>query len=95
MGKLISFNNNPVKQLRDEVDEKTRRIEQLQQELHHYKRIAALEQSTSDLLKLQVVDLQSNISSLAGHLKILQENLDGVKTKLAQTDALKAQTPKK
>jgi len=89
MGKLISFHDNPVTELKKELKEKEKQLQQAQHELAFFKSIYSTTHSIGDLLKLQLADLTSNVMLLQGHLKLVQENLNSVRTKLDNLEEMK------
>ena len=89
MGKLISFHNNPVVELKKELKEKEQQLKQAQNELAFFKSIYSTTNSIGDLLKLQLVDISSNVMLLQGHLKLVQDNLSSVRSKLESLEQMK------
>jgi len=89
MGKLISFHDNPVTELKKELQEKEAQLKQTQHELAFFKSIYSTTNSIGDLMKLQVADLNSNVMILQGHLKLVQDNLNSVRTKIENLDQMK------
>lgn len=89
MGKIISFHDNPVVELKRELNEKEQQLKQAQNELAFFKSIYSTTSSIGDLLKLQLADLTSNVMLLQGHLKLVQDNLNSVRTKLDNLEQMK------
>lgn len=89
MGKLISFHDNPVTELKKELHEKEEQLKQTQHELAFFKSIYSTTNSIGDLLKLQMADLNSNVMILQGHLSLVQDNLNSVRTKIENLDQMK------
>ena len=89
MGKVISFHDNPVVELRKELQEKEKQLIQARHEAAFFKSIYSSTSSIGDLLKLQLADLNSNVMILQGHLKLVQDNLDSVRTKMENLDQMK------
>ena len=89
MGKLISFHDNPVVELKKELQEKEVLLKQTQHELAFFKSIYSTTNSIGDLLKLQLADLNSNVMILQGHLKLVQDNINSVRTKIDNLDQMK------
>lgn len=91
MSKIINFHHNPVTNIKKELLDKEKELEQAKQELEFFKRMYSQTASVSDLLKLEVSDLNSSITILEGHLKLIRENLGSLKKRLDQIDKQKAQ----
>ena len=89
MGKVISFHDNPVKGLKNELSKKEIEIEKIQRELTFFKHVYSSTSSIGDLLKLQLADITSNISLLEGHLSLVQTNLSSVRAKIEQLEQMK------
>lgn len=90
MSKLINFHDNPVMELRNELNKKEIELEELRRELSYFKHIYSSTSSIGDLLKLQLADITSNISLLEGHLTLVQNNLTSVKSKIDQLEQMKS-----
>lgn len=89
MGKLISFHGNPVTELKKELNEKEKQLKQAQHELSFFKSIYSTTHSIGDLMKLQLADLTSNVMLLQGHLNVVQDNLNSLRTKLDNLEEMK------
>lgn len=90
MGKLISFHDNPVTELKKELQQKDAQLKQTQHELAFFKSIYSTTNSIGDLMKLQMADLDSNVMILQGHLNLVRDNLDSVRTKIENLDKMKS-----
>lgn len=62
--------------------EKDLELETLRDEIELQKNKIAMMQSINDMLKLQIVDLLDNISSLQKHMSQIVNNIDVLKNKL-------------
>jgi len=91
MGKIIDFHGSPVANIKKELAEKEKELGTVKQELAFFKRMYSQTVSVSDLLKLEVSDLNANIVILQGHLKLIQDNLGTLKGRLEQVEKQKAQ----
>lgn len=89
MGKLISFHDNPVTELKKELAEQEKKLKQAQRELAFFKSIYSTTNSIGDLMKLQLADLSSNVMLLQGHLSMVQENLNAIRTKMENLEEMK------
>ena len=89
MGKIISFHDNPVVGLKNELKEKEKELEQARHELAFFKTLYSTTNAIGDLLKLQLADTTSNVMLLQGHLKLVQENLSSINTKIDNLEQMK------
>jgi len=86
MSKVIKFNDNPVKKTQEELISVKKQLTETKTELAFYKGLINHEKAISDLLKLQVLDIESNVETLISQLNTVDNNLKGLKLKLAQVD---------
>lgn len=91
MADIIDFHKNPVTNIKKDLKKKEKELNRAKEELAFFKRIYSATASTGDLLKLQLVDLESSITILQGHLNLVQQNLKNLKAKLAELDNAKSQ----
>lgn len=91
MADLINFFDNPVKNIKKELDQKQKELERTQKELSFFRHVYSATISVADLLKLQLADLKSNVVLLEGHLKLVNDNLDSLQTKISQIDRMRSQ----
>jgi hypothetical protein len=89
MGKIISFHDNPVVELKKELKEKDVELDRIRHELSFFKTLYSTTNSIGDLLKLQLADMTSNVMLLQGHLNLVQENLMSVRGKIENLDGMK------
>lgn len=82
MAEIINFNSNPYTEIKKELTETQKKLSDTEQELLFFKKVSAVTNSTTDLLKLQIADMESNVMILQGHLKMVTQNLQGIKSKL-------------
>lgn len=82
MAEIIDFNNNSYREIQRELTETQKKLTETQQELIFYKKVSAVTNSTTDLLRLQIADMESNVMILQGHLKMVTQNLQGMRAKL-------------
>jgi len=90
MADIISFHDNPVKKIQNELEKKIKELDRANEELTFFKHIYSATASVSELLKLQVADIKSNIILLEGHLKLVNENLSNLQNKLDNIDQMKS-----
>lgn len=89
MGKIISFHDNPVVELKKELKQKEEELDRAKHELAFFKTLYSTTSSVGDLLKLQLADMTSNVMLLQGHLNLVQENLSSIKGKIETLDQMK------
>ena len=89
MGKIISFHDNPVVELKKELKEKEVELDRVKHELAFFKTIYSTTNSIGDLLKLQIADIDTNVMLLQGHLNLVKENLMSIKNKIENLDQMK------
>lgn len=82
MAEIIDFNNNSYVEIQRELAETQKKLHQTEQELIFFRKVSAVTNSTTDLLKLQIADMESNVMILQGHLKMVTQNLQGIRAKL-------------
>ena len=85
----INFLKKTMQDLKKELQEKETQLQQARHELAFFKSIYSTTNSIGDLLKLQMADLNSNVMILQGHLKLVQENLNSIRTKIENLDQMK------
>ena len=86
---IINFHDNPVHNIKKELVKKEEELARANNELVFFKHIYSATTSVSELLKLQVADIRSNLVLLEGHLKLVNENLVNIQTKLDNVDKMK------
>lgn len=91
MADIINFHDNPIRNLKKELDQKEQELARANNELIFFKHLYSATTSVSELLKLQVADIRSNLVLLEGHLKLVNENLVNIQTKLDNVDKMKNQ----
>ena len=89
MGKIISFHDNPVAELKKELKEKEIELDRVKHELAFFKTIYSTTNSIGDLLKLQIADVSTNVMLLQGHLNLVQDNLTAIKNKIENAEQMK------
>lgn len=89
MADIINFHDNPVKNIQKELGQKQEELDRANNELAFFKHLYSATASVSELLKLQVADIKSNIVLLEGHLKLVHENLTNLQTRLDNVDQMK------
>ena len=90
MGKVISFHDNPVVELKKELKQKEQELDRVKHELAFFKTLYSTTNSIGDLLKLQLADMSTNVMLLQGHLNLVQENLSSIKNKIENLDKMKS-----
>lgn len=90
MGDIINFHDNPVKNIQKELDKKEEELARVKNELVFFKHLYSATDSVSELLKLQIADIKSNVILLEGHLKLVHENLSNLQSKLDNIDQMKS-----
>lgn len=90
MADIINFHDNPVKNIQKELGLKQEELDRSNNELEFFKHLYSATASASELLKLQVADIKSNIVLLEGHLKLVHENLTNLQTRLDSIDQMKS-----
>lgn len=91
MADIINFYDNPVKNIKKELEKKEQELERSQKELAFFRHIYSATTSVADLLKLQLADLKSNVVLLEGHLKLVSNNLSTLQSKIDQIDKMRGQ----
>lgn len=91
MADIINFHDNPVRNIHKELVKKEEELARANNELIFFKHLYSATTSVSELLKLQVADIRSNLVLLEGHLKLVNENLVNIQTKLDNVDKMKNQ----
>ena len=91
MADIINFYDNPVKNIKKELEKKEQELERSQKELAFFRHIYSATTSVADLLKLQLADLKSNVVLLEGHLKLVSNNLSTLQSKIDQIDKIRGQ----
>lgn len=91
MADIINFHDNPVKNIKKELEEKEKELDRAKKELAFFRHVYSATTSVADLLKLQLADIQSNVVLLKGHLHLVDDNLKNLQTKLNQIDKMRGQ----
>lgn len=91
MADIINFHENPVQNIQKKLNTKQKELDRANNELVFFKHLYSATASVSELLKLQVADITSNIVLLEGHLKLVHENLANLQGKLDNIDRMKNQ----
>lgn len=91
MADIINFHDNPVKNIKKELAKKEKELEKSQKELAFFRHVYSATTSVADLLKLQLADLKSNVTLLEGHLRLVNDNLNGLQSKIDNIDKMRGQ----
>ena len=91
MADIINFHDNPVKNIKKELEEKEKELDRTKKELAFFRHVYSATISVADLLKLQLADFQSNVILLEGHLRLVDDNIKTIQTKLNQIDKMRSQ----